>query len=701
MNLPNRRCRNRRIRLAAAVAVGVLAGVGTARAQSSWWDRNWPYRRAVDIPAAKPAPGPRPAPKLRPDGPEIAWATIPTGGLCKPDGSDIRVATAGRNAVPCSVLMVGPGDLAKVAFAQRGAITRYYVYFGNDKPPAPREPLDIRRGVLMETRLYGGGAPNTLAQARKAFDGARTMLGRGFIDRLFIGHNPFGPQNSLATRYTAWLWCPADGTYKFACSSQDASFLLIDGKEIIANGGRHLPQRNVSKSATVKLTAGTHKLTLYHINVSGNPIAVTAWQTPGELRIWPIPAHAFLPVTEARCGPMAQYGKSVSASFMPAHGGETFTAGTYFQRWTFEAELVGNPGRAPEFKWDFGDGQTATAAKVEHVYLTPGRYTVALTAGTARGELTHRNRIYVNRPWDKTTSANLEPAARHAQIVQGYDFAALSAEANARAVVMLHGAAATEAMLKAGAALLARDSVPADALVSEAVPLIAAELDPAGRVEAYLQAEKLAKAASVRAAMAVRAGRVLLEELADAKGAMAIFDHVVRDYGAAGDLGAVRAAKVGVGDAWRAQGDLDQARKAYAAVGYGPEVNPTRVEISKGDYARHVEQYIRQGQFQDADDYIEAWAANMPADKLEGYWSVLLARKCMAQKHYAAAVGEAEVLVKVNPRSNYAPELLMLAAEAYRKLGKAAEADAALKLIVEKYPESPLAAQAANEGKKQ
>jgi len=241
--------------LAVAVAAGLLVCVGAARAQSGWWDHHWLCRRAVDIAPARPAPGkpaaprPRPAPKARPGAPEVAWVTIPTGGLCKPDGSDIRVVTAGRNAVASRVLMVGPGDQAKVAFARRGFVRNYHVYFGNKKPPAQPAPLDIRRGVLMEARLYGGGAPVTLAQARKAFDGARTLLGRGFRANIFVGHNPFGPQRGLATRYTAWLSCPADGAYKFACSSQDASFLLIDDKEIIANGGRHYPQRNVSKRA--------------------------------------------------------------------------------------------------------------------------------------------------------------------------------------------------------------------------------------------------------------------------------------------------------------------------------------------------------------------------------------------------------------------------------------------------------------------
>ena len=52
-------------------------------------------------------------------------------------------------------------------------------------------------------------------------------------------------------------------------------------------------------------------------------------------------------------------------------------------------------------------------------------------------------------------------------------------------------------------------------------------------------------------------------------------------------------------------------------------------------------------------------------------------------------------LAKANPASNYAAQLLLLAADAYRRLGKDADAKAALKQVVEKYPESPLAAEAA------
>jgi TolA-binding protein len=66
----------------------------------------------------------------------------------------------------------------------------------------------------------------------------------------------------------------------------------------------------------------------------------------------------------------------------------------------------------------------------------------------------------------------------------------------------------------------------------------------------------------------------------------------------------------------------------------------------------------------------------------------------MTRKRYAAAAKEANLLVKVNPRSHYAPELLMLAADAYTKMRKTDLARKTFRRIVKDYPESPLAAKA-------
>lgn len=691
MNLPNRTIPAHLIWLA---ALAVLSAAGArASAQSAWWDSKWSCRRPVVLAAAATQ-----AQAKDRAGDDVAWVVVPTGGLCRPDFADIRVATGARQEVPSAVLMTGPGDFAKVAFAlsgRAGPNDRYYVYFGNRSPRAAAKALEIRRGVLMETKLHVGTPPPDLAGARTAFLRSRNLLGRAFVPRIYQGHNPFGSEITIVSRFTGWLDCPRDGTYQFACSSRDASFLLIDDKQVVANGGAHWPQRDIRKRASLRLSAGVHKLTFYHVNQYGDPVVVAAWRAPGEVRTWPIPATAFLPVTEGSCGPMEQLGRRASASFTAAAAGETYAGGWYYQRWSFEAAVAPRAGGKMSYSWDFGDGQKAQGASVEHVFLETGVHEVALTVLRGTETLTYRNKIRNDRLWEHAGRARLDDADAYAGIVAGYDFSALSAKANAWAVLLLGKTGNREKTVDAGIALLARrDHVP-DRLLAEAMDAISAALPPDKRAEPYLRAEKLARTARLRSTMAVRAADVLLGRRADANAALVQYRRVVREYGADASLEAVRAAKVGIGDVWRVRGNLAEATRAYEAVGLGPEVEPSRVEIAKGGYARHVEQYLREGQFEFADAKIDEWALNIPADKLEGYWSLLVVRKCLAQKAYAAAAREAEVLVTVNPRSNYAAELLMKAAEAHEKLGNRPAAIAAWKRIVERYPESPLAADAA------
>lgn len=688
MKLPNRGRRNRLLPGAMAWAV-VLVAAGAALGQG-WWQPKWTYRREVTLGAQRPSGQP---------GSDIAVVTMPTGGLIKPDGSDVRVATVGRTEVPCRVLMVGPGDQVRLAFAIRRNTTRYYVYFGHPRPPASKLALEIRRGVLQETWVYPGGGIKTLQQVQAVFSRAKRLLGRDFRDRVFLGHNPFGPQNSIASRFTAYLPCSAAGQYKFACSSQDASFLLIDGKVVVANGGHHSPQRDISKQGAVTLSKGLHKLTFYHVNVTGHPIAVAAWQPPGGKRIWPIDAKAFAPVVRAKPGAMAQYGKSQGVDFLPRYGGECFLRNRYYQRWTFEALTPGRAGRRMDLTWDFGDGQKASSPKVEHVYLVPGEHTVTLTARGSRGGPARKNRIFVTRPWDQVATNRLDAVTQHARIIKDYNFASLSAEANAHAILLLERARASDLLKRAGLAFIARGEASA-ALVELVVPLFAEAMAPRERIDALLKGAKMTRNIAVRAQLTQLAGRTALDDLADTDGAMKLFELVVRQYGPLTSSRAVREAKVGMGDVWRVRGDRKKAAEAYRSAGLGKDVNPARLEIIKGDYARHVEDYLLKGDFTSAMEYVRRWETDIPQDKLEGYWTLLVVRMHLKQRKYADAAREAMVLVKANPTSNYAAQLLLHAAEAYGKLNKDAEAKAALKRIVEKYPESPLVGQAATQLRK-
>jgi TolA-binding protein len=536
--------------------------------------------------------------------------------------------------------------------------------------------------------------------------GAKEFIGRDFRDRVFLAHNPFGPQSRIACVYTGYFLAPKAGAYTFACSSQDSSFLLVDDKEVIDNGGFHRPQYDVSRQGKIELQGGPHKLTFYHVCSGGDPVAVAAWQTPDAKDIKPMPVEAFSPVVRATPGAIQRYGREVEIDFIPQYEGEAFVADRYFQRYSFEALTVGNPGASVQWQWDFGDAQKSTAAKAEHVWLVNGEYTVTLTAKTYAGVLTRTNRLFVSRPWDRLTENKLDGVHQQAGIVLGYDFKGLGADATCEAIVLLNRAAAKdatrEALLKAGEALTLKDSA-AGKLLAEAMPIYAEALVASGdapkAVAALGKAAKMTADPAVAADLLVRAGNILLDKDEPAK-ACEVFEGAIRQYARLTTSPAIRSARIGVGDSWRLRGDYDKAKAAYTDARVRLDAANQPAAVLRGDLAHHVEDYVRQKSLEAARQYLDRWEDSFPLDRLEGYLSLMKARYLAARGADAEAAREAEVLVGVNPTSSYAADLLMLAAAAYDKLKKPDQAKAALKMIVEKYPESPLSVVAAQKLKK-
>lgn len=86
----------------AAVAAALLADV------FPWMTAEWKVRRVADAKADPP----------RNAGAEVAVSAFYTGGMAKPDGSDIRVAIRGRTLTPHRVLQVGPGDLIRITLTE-------------------------------------------------------------------------------------------------------------------------------------------------------------------------------------------------------------------------------------------------------------------------------------------------------------------------------------------------------------------------------------------------------------------------------------------------------------------------------------------------------------------------------------------------------------------------------------------------------
>ncbi len=589
--------------------------------------------------------------------------------------------------------MTGPGDLSRLVFALRPDVGTYYVYFGNAQAAAPSESLEIRRGLLIEMWPYAGGSAETPDQAQEALVRAqrKAPLGRMFRDRLFFGHNPFGAQLGIVGRYSAHFLAPSDGEYDFALSSRNASFLWVNGKLIVRNGGWHGPQRRVYKRGRAKLHAGLNTLTFLHVSPWHDPVAVVAWNGG---RAWElIPPRWITPVETARAGPIEQYGRTVSVDFFVEPGGETFLENRYYQRRGFRGEVTGRGGGDLVWRWGFGDGQSAEGRNVEHVFLSPGVYDVKLTVENYSRPLEITHRVAVDRDWDSVTVNRLDSVADHTDIVTEYDWAKLSPHENAEAVRLLRRAKDDAAMRKACRAFLQRPGAPA-ADIRYVLPVYVDVLLAGGRadqadvaVRALQRAADMSDETACAAEMRLRAGEVLLETMQAPDEAARTFDSVLREFGSQLDRSLLRRARIGRGDVWRAKGDGTRARQAYDEAGAVHKSDS--LAVARGNFARRVEAYLHEKDYAAVEEALDAWEQALPVDRLEGYSTLLRVKWLLGQNRHALAARQAETLVGVNPHSRYAPELLWLAYEACRASRQPDRAKRALTRLAEDYRESP------------
>ena len=102
------------------------------------------------------------------------------------------------------------------------------------------------------------------------------------IDQL---ENPLGDTDHFMATYQGPLLVPADGLYEFASNSDDASFVLIDGHEVVAWPGQHdmeivnRPIANTwARRGQMQLTRGMHWVEYNHNQNGGGCLARLGWR---------------------------------------------------------------------------------------------------------------------------------------------------------------------------------------------------------------------------------------------------------------------------------------------------------------------------------------------------------------------------------------------------------------------------------------
>jgi predicted negative regulator of RcsB-dependent stress response len=690
-------------------------------------------------------------------------------GQISPDGKNVVVVAKNNELAPLRVLQLGPGDFCRLAFETLPRETNYEILYGGQAPSKDAVSAWTNPdGLLLDTRRFKQCDLNRFESVREAFDAAEP-IGADYVDQVGHSCNPLtlGDEPFLS-RYTGQLHVAAPMTAMFWTSSQDCSFLRIDGKTVVESPGRHGPlyQAQPGMGRTVELSTGTHKFEYYHAAAGPEAMMVAAWAVaPRGDKPQPtaIPPEAFRAGSIGRvaAGTVTTRAAKLTPDFQFAIVGDVPLpdnpiplVGVAFK----DASAQGLTMKA-KVLWDFGDGQTSEDLNPGHVYLHPGVYRVTLSVKHSGRDVETTNRIAIDRPRrtpggkEKTHSLDdylptlekYDPARLDAvalgQLVAAHQWKSENvlqakadedkkkqdaaeqpeeenkdsgkkprrrptseekrAEAKAKEELdAVEGEARRHlvAAVEAGKAAFAKASA---AKGDEDLFKLAQRVGPMARValgdaplamEIWTGAAGKIADARLQAECQARAADVAVSDLLDAARAKPLLDAAAATLGKDKPGAAASELERVWGDYHALRGDGKAARAAYLEAQRLLDARQSQNERTawQGAHSRSTEEFLMSGQWARALEELQAWQREFPAEKIDGYLTLLYARYWAGRKKHDQAISLAEQLIAVNPASPYADQLLMLSAECETQRGRTDRAAATLNSLLKDYPGSPL-----------
>ncbi len=678
--------------LVAAVAAPL---VGAER--RAWQDPALAFRRHAVVNTA------------RTDSVDVVVSEFYTHGALRPENPALSVYALSQ-PMPYRVLQIGPGDFCRIAFQPKMGTKNYQIYYGTGPPAQSSPSWTATSGLLLETREWKTCDLQRLDSVRNAFKMAKP-IGAGYVARVFQRSNPFDVEPApYLSRYKAMLTVRQGGMYAFFTSSQDCSFLLIDGKLVVAQPGRHRPVGRARFEGKAQLKAGQHRFEYWHAAGGKDTCAVAAWRLPGadkSTRITPIPPKAFgdgnvlhLPLTgleQHHKGPMADF-RLVVQGDAPIEASDAWAVRVQFRA------VLDSVMQTGKYLWSFGDGQTSQQAVPTHIYLHPGEYRITLHV-KLRGKI-HQiaSRVWIKRPASGTYKQPGDSLDDYLPVVDTYDPALLDSLSLLQLVRLRCQRYEWAQALEAGKTAFDQDAHATDdavrwQLVQLLGPVARVRLQAAEEAfDLWKQAGKTIQRGTWRALCALEAADLLLNELLQSQQASEYLKFAERFLQPVTGPDAGKLYRLW-GDWYARQSDAEQARANYrkAAEQRTLGLRSVQKNAQRGALSRSTEAFLRDKDLVRAWETLSRWQRDFPADKAEGYLSILLARYWIARKKPKIAIAVAGDLLTVTPRSPYADRLVMVQAEAEQQLGHKDRAVAAYRCLLTEYPGSPLVEHAKQE----
>lgn len=622
----------------------------------------------------------------------VGYAEIGPAGVGA-GAASIAVRDPGGAPVGSRVLWARAGDMLKVLFDCSGHASHYDVYLGTALPPGDAPAWQPRAGVILETRAYGGTNVDTASQFEELWAKGRP-LGRSLRPLIFDGIHPHGSNELFLSRYDAVFTAAVPGEYGLATHSDDASFLLVDGRPVAEWPGCHSTAGGEfgAHSGTVTLTAGPHTLTYLHAQQTAVTTALAAWKPPGARFFTLMPRDAFLPVApfravafEGRPGgpPRAAFEWTTDAH--ASAGGVDLVTVTFR---TFESA-----GRT--YRWTFDDGRPETGPRVTRVFITPGRHTVRLDALEGdRVAAAAREEIDVHPLWIQQEECPAGVVLDQKRRLAAFPLDSFRAPELGRLALFADALSERGWLADIGTACLkrSREFSPASAGAFLRIGLAFrhasvrryADAEQALRVALGFAGDSPALGARIRLALADVLANGLVRPADALQLASSIPDGTL-------DPGPQRSLRLLVADCLLAAGDRARAESLLRALAGQPRLSVADT-VRVRARLESARDFVRRTEYDAAVGAVEQVWREHPLERLSAPAGLVLMDAFAGRGEAAPALALGRRLLAAAPDDDHAAEILLRLSRLYRGLGLAADAAAAEKQLLDEYPFSEAAA---------
>jgi tetratricopeptide (TPR) repeat protein len=634
----------------------------------------------------------------------------------------LRVFTDTGTAVGSDLLWTAPGEPATFLFDSSSGAKRYQVYVGSNWP-AMHLP-DSRAGVVLESREGDGKIINNLPDMLQAWNQSGKILGRAIATSIFEGGNRFGPQGNLLEHFQGWFDAAAPEHLELAVISTDASFVLVDGKEVVEWPGLHPfgPGMGGQHQAAVDLPAGLHVLDYYNAYVKKEggrpPVLCCLAAKGGTLLQWSMltPASSFFrPITHDH---VVSYGLQSNPPGSSASGGAPALAINWVNKeqsvlqtdlpdiGLISMQLTCLVPVTGTLNWTFDDGSTAQGQSVKHLFPRPGMRSVRLSLKDGEKQVAALSQtISVHPDW---AHASYDPPRLNPEQeadIMGRDPATLSVPDLASCVAVFGAFQTSDDLLKILPAVCARmkEFNEADlAYVKDAALFLAREDWAHFAEESQLLRALIDRCApanpspqSVAAVTAAGECRLALARLvlksSDRTDEVRSLIDAINLPALSGDesrtLAILRA------DLALATGNVAGAKKQYETLTGEPSGPDARSSIRRTAKIGQARAFLDRKDFEAAENSLNEVAWQFPVDKLAPDWALTRLRLYQEENLPVMAYLWAKRLLPVITGSSRSELLFRLTGLAFAQ-GDNDVAHKTLAELLKKYPYSQEAAQA-------